>query len=79
VVDPALTERGQGQTGTVGEAFEREIGRGMPEPTLFFVSPLRRCGETLQQEWGWSVKAKTGSSAVTAQVVPVRDDNKPSG
>jgi len=60
------------QAESLATAFKREQGRGMPHPTLWFVSPLRRCGETLQAEWGWYCKEKNGNPAIPAQVVEVR-------
>ncbi|WVQ85307.1 hypothetical protein IAT38_007472 [Cryptococcus sp. DSM 104549] len=53
ILDPELTAIGRGQASTLGEALQRESGRGMPLPEKWFVSPLRRTGETCGLEWGW--------------------------
>lgn len=42
---------------TLGGVFAAESAMGMPLPTKFFVSPMRRPGETLGLEWGWLFKA----------------------
>lgn len=42
---------------TLGGVFASESAQGMPLPTKFFVSPMRRPGETLGLEWGWLFKA----------------------
>lgn len=42
---------------TLGGVFAAESAHGMPLPTKFFVSPMRRPGETLGLEWGWLFKA----------------------
>lgn len=42
---------------TLGGVFASESANDMPLPTKFFVSPMRRPGETLGLEWGWLFKA----------------------
>ncbi|KAL1406180.1 hypothetical protein Q8F55_007867 [Vanrija albida] len=58
ITDPNLTPVGVGQAVRLGGIFEAEAAAGMPLPSRFFVSPLRRPGETCGLEWGWRFKAK---------------------
>ncbi|WOO83694.1 putative phosphoglycerate mutase PMU1 [Vanrija pseudolonga] len=53
ITDPNLTPVGVAQARRLGAIFEAEAARGMPLPSRFFVSPLRRPGETCGLEWGW--------------------------
>ncbi|RSH77721.1 uncharacterized protein EHS24_003288 [Apiotrichum porosum] len=53
ITDPPLTARGRAQALQLSATFEREHTRGMPLPTRFFVSPMRRPGETCGLEWCW--------------------------
>ncbi|WVR05792.1 hypothetical protein IAU60_002817 [Kwoniella sp. DSM 27419] len=53
VLDPDLTPLGRSQAYQTRLALRREVKRGMPLPMAFFVSPLRRAGETCGIEWGW--------------------------
>lgn len=57
ITDPLLTPTGRRQAMTLGGVFAHEAAHGMPLPTRFFVSPMRRPGETLGLEWGWLFKA----------------------
>ncbi len=68
IVDPVLTDLGREQARTLGKAFERELARGMPVPQQFFVSPLRRCGETLENEWGGCKGNEGGIPAIVVEV-----------
>jgi hypothetical protein len=34
----------------------------MPLPEVWFVSPLRRCGQTLGREWGWTAESTKGDA-----------------
>ena len=47
----------------------------MPVPERFFVSSLKRTGETCGLEWGWTVSEKTGEGdkgyGVKATVIEV--------
>ena len=43
----------------------------MPEPEVFFVSPLQRCGETLEIEWGWHAEKEKGQTGISGIVVEV--------
>lgn len=56
ITDPNLTTIGVAQARRLGAIFEREAAAGMPLPSRFFVSPLRRPGETCGLEWGWRFK-----------------------
>lgn len=67
VLDPLLTPLGESQAVSLGEAFQREHQRGMPVPERWFVSPLRRCGQTVELEWGWLLP-----EGVPAVVIEVR-------
>lgn len=53
IVDPALTPDGRAQALRLNRIFQREAARGMPLPSRWFVSPMRRPGETCGLEWGW--------------------------
>ncbi|ODO11794.1 hypothetical protein I350_00578 [Cryptococcus amylolentus CBS 6273] len=53
ILDPDLTPLGREQAAALGHALRREAGRGMPLPERYFVSPLKRAGETCGIEWGW--------------------------
>ncbi|KAL4954069.1 histidine phosphatase superfamily [Aspergillus filifer] len=44
--DARLTEAGRGQARTAHEAWKAQIGRGIPRPGGYYVSPLLRCCET---------------------------------
>ncbi|KAK8865772.1 hypothetical protein IAR55_000919 [Kwoniella newhampshirensis] len=51
--DPDLTALGRSQAAATSSALQREASRGMPLPQRWFVSPLKRAGETCGIEWGW--------------------------
>ncbi|WVW82183.1 hypothetical protein I302_104189 [Kwoniella bestiolae CBS 10118] len=53
ILDPDLTPLGRSQAYQTRLALERECKRGMPLPERWFVSPLKRAGETCGIEWGW--------------------------
>ncbi|WWC58524.1 uncharacterized protein I303_101067 [Kwoniella dejecticola CBS 10117] len=53
MLDPDLTPLGRSQAYETRLALQREIQRGMPIPTKWFVSPLKRAGETCGIEWGF--------------------------
>ncbi|WVQ97168.1 hypothetical protein IAU59_004278 [Kwoniella sp. CBS 9459] len=53
ILDPDLTLLGRSQAFQTRKAIQREAGRGMPIPEIWFTSPLRRAGETCGIEWGW--------------------------
>ncbi|WWC86137.1 uncharacterized protein L201_001008 [Kwoniella dendrophila CBS 6074] len=54
ILDPDLTPLGKSQAFQTRKALEREIKeRNMPLPEKWFVSPLKRAGETCGIEWGW--------------------------
>jgi len=42
--------------------FKREAGEGMPLPTRWFVSPMRRPGETAGLEWEWLFPGKASKT-----------------
>lgn len=44
---------GREQATTLAHVFRRESAAGMPLPTRWFTSPMRRPGETVGLTWGW--------------------------
>jgi hypothetical protein len=62
--DASLAPSGIAEALEVSSALKREVGKGMPIPEKFFVSSLKRTGETCGLEWGWlfgsGVRAETG-------------------
>ncbi|WWC66457.1 uncharacterized protein I206_100359 [Kwoniella pini CBS 10737] len=52
-LDPDLTTLGRSQAFETRLALQREIKRGMPVPSKWFVSPFKRAGETCGIEWGF--------------------------
>jgi hypothetical protein len=62
--DASLAPSGITEALEVSSALKREVGKGMPVPEKFFVSSLKRTGETCGLEWGWvfgsGVTAETG-------------------
>lgn len=74
--DASLAQSGILEATQVGEALKREYKKGMPVPESFFVSSLKRTGETCGLEWGWTVSENTGEGdrgwGVRATVVEVR-------
>lgn len=74
--DASLAPSGILEATHVGEALKREYKKGMPVPERFFVSSLKRTGETCGLEWGWNnVSEKTGEEdrgcGVRATVIEV--------
>jgi hypothetical protein len=63
ITDPLLTDLGRTQATSLAIALQREISRGMPMPEKWFVSPLKRCGETCGLEWGWAFQTTTGGAS----------------
>jgi len=51
--DASLAPSGITEALEVASALKREVGKGMPVPEKFFVSSLKRTGETCGLEWGW--------------------------
>ena len=51
--DASLAPSGISEALEVASALKREVGKGMPVPERFFVSSLKRTGETCGLEWGW--------------------------
>ena len=51
--DASLAPSGISEALEVASALKREVGKGMPVPQKFFVSSLKRTGETCGLEWGW--------------------------
>lgn len=51
--DPPLASLGKTQAANLALALQRGAAKGMPIPDRFFVSTLRRTGETCQVEWNW--------------------------
>jgi hypothetical protein len=51
--DASLAPSGISEALEVASALQREFGKGMPIPEKFFVSSLKRTGETCGLEWGW--------------------------
>jgi hypothetical protein len=64
--DASLAPSGITEALEVSSALKREVGKGMPVPEKFFVSSLKRTGETCGLEWGWlfgsGVTAETGKA-----------------
>ncbi|WVQ81939.1 hypothetical protein IAT38_004066 [Cryptococcus sp. DSM 104549] len=54
IPDPSLTPLGRSQASAIAATLQREVARGMPLPEKWFVSPLKRVGETCGIEWGWA-------------------------
>ena len=50
--DASLAPSGITEALEVASALKREVGKGMPIPEKFFVSSLKRTGETCGLEWG---------------------------
>lgn len=44
---------GREQATDLAHAFRRESAVGMPLPTRWYTSPMRRPGETVGLTWGW--------------------------
>ena len=63
ITDPLLTDLGRTQATSLAIALQRETSRGMPMPEKWFVSPLKRCGETCGLEWGWAFQTTTGGAS----------------
>ncbi|WRT64041.1 uncharacterized protein IL334_000968 [Kwoniella shivajii] len=53
ILDPNLTALGRSQAFQTRSSLKREYEKGMPLPQKWFVSPLKRAGETCGIEWGW--------------------------
>jgi len=51
--DASLAPSGISEALEVSSALKREVRKGMPVPEKFFVSSLKRTGETCGLEWGW--------------------------
>lgn len=51
--DASLAPSGIIEALEVASALRRESDKGMPRPERFFVSSLKRTGETCGLEWGW--------------------------
>ena len=51
--DASLAPSGITEALEVASALKREVVKGMPVPEKFFVSSLKRTGETCGLEWGW--------------------------
>ncbi|WWD18048.1 hypothetical protein CI109_102495 [Kwoniella shandongensis] len=62
LLDPYLTVLGRSQAAATASAVQREAKRGMPLPEKWFVSPLKRAGETCGIEWGWLFGDDTSKS-----------------
>ncbi|WVQ86171.1 hypothetical protein IAT38_008339 [Cryptococcus sp. DSM 104549] len=67
--DAELTDLGRQQASELGKALQREVEQGMPVPEKFFVSPLKRTGETCGLEWGWLFGDKKDKGHGVAAVV----------
>jgi hypothetical protein len=64
--DASLAPSGISEALEVASALKREVGKGMPVPEKFFVSSLKRTGETCGLEWGWLLSP--GSSIEAGKV-----------
>lgn len=53
MIDPVLTPAGREQATNLALAFRRESAEGMPLPTKWYTSPMRRPCETVGLTWGW--------------------------
>lgn len=53
ITDPELTAVGREQATDLAHAFRRESAVGMPLPTRWYTSPMRRPGQTVGLTWGW--------------------------
>ncbi|KAL0252684.1 hypothetical protein I308_102076 [Cryptococcus tetragattii IND107] len=60
ILDPDLTDLGRSQAAALGYALQREAKRGMPLPSKWYVSPMKRAGETCGIEWGWLFEESKG-------------------
>ncbi|KIR56279.1 hypothetical protein I315_01344 [Cryptococcus gattii Ru294] len=60
ILDPDLTDLGRSQAAAFGYALQREAKRGMPLPSTWYVSPMKRAGETCGIEWGWLFEESKG-------------------
>ncbi|WVQ88332.1 hypothetical protein IAS59_002066 [Cryptococcus gattii] len=60
ILDPDLTDLGRSQAAALGYALQREAKRGMPLPSTWYVSPMKRAGETCGIEWGWLFEESKG-------------------
>ncbi|OWZ54516.1 hypothetical protein J007_01810 [Cryptococcus neoformans] len=72
ILDPDLTDLGRSQAAALSYALQREFKRGMPLPNKWYVSPMKRAGETCGIEWGWLFeenKGKGKSQGVPATVI----------
>jgi hypothetical protein len=70
ITDPKLTAAGRDQAARLGKVFEREAAAGMPLPTRWFVSPMRRPGETAGLEWKWLFPGKSNGAGDMGHGVP---------
>lgn len=76
--DAALSPRGIAQGQEVAAALQREVLKGMPTPSKWFVSSLRRTGDTCGLEWGWLYTLtgiKGAGRGVPATVIEVSRPN----
>ena len=70
ILDPSLTPLGRSQAADLATALQREAKKGMPLPEKWFVSPLRRTGETCGIEWGWVLDDGTPGERGMSHGVP---------
>ncbi|GMK59994.1 hypothetical protein CspeluHIS016_0902110 [Cutaneotrichosporon spelunceum] len=53
ITDPGLTPAGREQAMNLAQVLRQESSMGMPLPTRWYTSPMRRPGETVGLTWGW--------------------------
>ncbi|WVQ78030.1 hypothetical protein IAT38_000111 [Cryptococcus sp. DSM 104549] len=70
ILDPDLTDLGRQQASVLSFALQREAKRGMPLPEKWFVSAMKRAGETCGIEWGWLFGEQTGEQIDKGHGVP---------
>jgi hypothetical protein len=75
--DASLAPSGISEALEIASALKREVGKGMPAPEKFFVSSLKRTGETCGLEWGWLLSA--GSSIEPRKVGWVEGEDRGCG
>jgi len=67
--DASLAPSGISEALEVASALKMEVGKGMPVPQKFFVSSLKRTGETCGLEWGWLMNPSNPEGEAVAEKV----------
>lgn len=75
--DASLAPSGIAEALEEASALKREVCKGMPVPEKFFVSSLKRTGETCGLEWGWLFGS--GDTAETGKVGWVEGEDRGCG